>query len=77
MDDERLDDLLGAWADARRLGAARAAAIERAIVATPRELDHGWWAAFSHEVDRAMVRASALPGPARTAMDRALGMAWG
>ena len=72
MTDERLDQLLAAWTQDRRLDDAEAERIRRAITTTPPALDATWWCDLADRVSSTMVRAATMPDAARTAVDRAL-----
>lgn len=67
-----LDDLLDAWAEARRLTDGEAEAIFAAVVATPLALDPMWWRDIVAQVSSVVVRATTMPQPAITAMRQAL-----
>jgi hypothetical protein len=70
MDD--LDELLGAWAEARQLTDGEAEAILAAVVATPLALDPMWWRDLVAQVSALVVRATTMPQPAMAAMRQAL-----
>lgn len=67
-----LDELLGAWAEARRLTDGEAEAILAAVLATPLTLDPMWWRDLVAQVSAAVVRATTMPQPAMTAIRQAL-----
>lgn len=67
-----LDELLGAWAEARRLTDGEAEVILAAVVATPPALDPMWWRDLVAQVSGVVVRATTMPQPAMTAIRQAL-----
>lgn len=67
-----LDELLHAWAEARRLSDDEAEAILAAVVATPLALDPMWWRDLVAQVSALVVRATTMPQPAMAAVRQAL-----
>lgn len=67
-----LDELLHAWAEARRLTDGEAEAILAAVVATSLALDPMWWRDLVTQVSALVVRATTMPQPAMAAMRQAL-----
>lgn len=63
-----LDELLDAWALARRLPDADAERIRQAIVPAVPPLDGTWWSEFNGKLSRAIARATATPAPALAAL---------
>jgi hypothetical protein len=63
-----LDQLLAAWAQARRLPDAEAERLRRAIVPADPGLPAGWWSEFNDRISSAINRATATPGPALAAL---------
>jgi hypothetical protein len=63
-----LDQLLAAWAQARRLPAAEAERIRQAIVPPVPALEASWWTEFNHKISTAITRATATPVPALAAL---------
>jgi hypothetical protein len=62
-----LDQLLAAWASARRLPDAEAERVRQAIVpADP--LPATWWSDFNDRISTAIARATATPAPALAAL---------
>jgi hypothetical protein len=61
--DDRLDELLAAWASPQRLTPDEAGAVLRAVVAEPRptSLPVTWWSDLSERVTAAVVLAAARP----------------
>lgn len=63
-----LDQLLAAWAHARRLPDADAERIRQAIVPAVPALEATWWAEFNSRISTAITRATATPLPALAAL---------
>jgi hypothetical protein len=63
-----LDQLLAAWASARRLPDAQAERIRQAIVPEPPPLEATWWTDFNDRLSTAIARATATPAPALAAL---------
>jgi hypothetical protein len=63
-----LDELLAAWAHARRLPDADAERIRQAIVPAVPTLEATWWSEFNSRISTAITRATATPGPALAAL---------
>ena len=63
-----LDQLLAAWAQARRLPDADAERIRQAIVPPAPPLQATWWSDFNEKISTAIARATATPGPALAAL---------
>jgi hypothetical protein len=63
-----LDQLLAAWAHARRLPDAEAERIRQAIVPAVPALEATWWSEFNSEISTAIARATATPVPALAAL---------
>ena len=63
-----LDQLLAAWASARRLPDADAERIRQAIVPEAPPLQGSWWAEFNDRLSTAIARATATPAPALAAL---------
>ena len=63
-----LDQLLAAWAAARRLPDAEAERIRQAIVPPAPPLQATWWSDFNEKISTAIARATATPGPALAAL---------
>jgi hypothetical protein len=63
-----LDQLLAAWAAARRLPDAEAERIRQAIVPAVPPLQATWWSDFNDKISTAIARATATPGPALAAL---------
>ena len=63
-----LDQLLAAWAGARRLPDAEAEQIRQAIVPAVPTLQAAWWPDFTDSLSTAIARATATPGPALAAL---------
>jgi hypothetical protein len=63
-----LDDLLAAWAAARRLPEAEAERIRQAIVPADPGLPATWWAEFNDRLSAVIGRATATPVPALPAL---------
>jgi hypothetical protein len=59
-----LDQLLAAWARARRLPEADAERILGAIVPAAQALPASWWFEFNSKVSAVITRATATPAPA-------------
>jgi hypothetical protein len=59
-----LDELLAAWAQARRLPEADAERVRRAIVPAAPALQASWWSEFNSKLSTAITRATATPAPA-------------
>jgi hypothetical protein len=59
-----LDQLLAAWAQARRLPEADAERIRQAIVPAEPALPVTWWSEFNGKLSTAIARATATPAPA-------------
>jgi hypothetical protein len=67
-----LDELLGAWAEARRLTDSEAKAILATVLVTPLTLDPMWWRDLVAQVSAVVVRATTMPQPAMTAIRQPL-----
>jgi hypothetical protein len=63
-----LDELLGAWAHARRLPDADAERIRQTIVLAVPALSATWWSEFNSKISTAITRATATPVPALAAL---------
>jgi streptomycin 6-kinase len=63
-----LDELLAAWAHARRLSDAEAERILKAIVPAAPGLSASWWSEFNSRMSAAVMRATATPVPALAAL---------
>jgi hypothetical protein len=63
-----LDELLAAWARARRLPDADAERIRRAVVPAVPALEATWWAEFNSRISTVVTRATAAPVPALAAL---------
>jgi hypothetical protein len=63
-----LDELLAAWAHARRLPDADAERIRQAIVPAVPTLEAAWWSEFNARLSTAIARATATPVPALAAL---------
>jgi hypothetical protein len=63
-----LDQLLAAWAQARRLPDAEAERIRQAIVPAGPALEATWWSEFNSKISTAIARATATPVPALAAL---------
>jgi len=63
-----LDELLAAWAHARRLPDADAQRIRQAIVPAAPGLPATWWSEFNSKLSTAITRATATPVPALAAL---------
>jgi hypothetical protein len=63
-----LDQLLTAWAEARRLPDADAERIRQAIVPAVPALSATWWSEFNSKISAAITRATATPVPALAAL---------
>jgi len=63
-----LDELLAAWAHARRLPDADAERIRQAIVPAVPALSVTWWSEFNQKLSTAITRATATPAPALAAL---------
>jgi hypothetical protein len=63
-----LDELLAAWAHARRLPDADAERIRQAIVPGAPALPGSWWSEFNGKLSAAIARATATPAPALAAL---------
>jgi hypothetical protein len=63
-----LDQLLAAWAAARRLPDADAERIRQAIVPAVPPLSATWWSEFNSRISTAITRATATPAPALAAL---------
>jgi len=63
-----LDELLAAWAHARRLPDADAERIRQAIVPAVPALEATWWSEFNSKLSMAITRATATPVPALAAL---------
>ena len=63
-----LDQLLTAWAAARRLPDAEAERIRQTIVPAVPALSATWWSEFNSKMSAAIVRATATPLPAMAAL---------
>jgi hypothetical protein len=59
-----LDQLLAAWAQARRLPEADAERVRQAIVPAAPALQASWWSEFNSKLSTAITRATATPAPA-------------
>ena len=59
-----LDQLLAAWAQARRLPDADAERVRQAIVPAVPALQASWWSEFNGKLSTAITRATATPAPA-------------
>jgi hypothetical protein len=60
-----LDELLAAWAQARRLPDVDAEQIRQAVVPT---LSETWWSDFSSKMSAVVTRATTTPVPALAAL---------
>jgi hypothetical protein len=63
-----LDQLLAAWAQARRLPDADAERIRQAVVPAVPALAATWWSEFNSKMSTAITRATATPVPALAAL---------
>jgi hypothetical protein len=63
-----LDDLLAAWAAARRLPEADAERIRQAIAPADAGLPATWWTEFNSRLSEVIGRATATPIPALPAL---------
>jgi hypothetical protein len=63
-----LDDLLAAWAAARRLPEADADRIRQAIAPAEAGLPATWWTEFNGRLSEVISRATAMPVPALPAL---------
>ena len=63
-----LDQLLAAWAHARRLPDAEAERIRQAIVPAVPALEATWWSEFNGKISTAIARATATPVSALAAL---------
>jgi hypothetical protein len=63
-----LDQLLAAWAHARRLPDAEAERIRQVIVPAVPALEATWWSDFNSKISTAIARATATPVPALAAL---------
>jgi hypothetical protein len=63
-----LDELLAAWAHARRLPDADAERIRQAIVPAVPALSATWWSEFNSKLSTAITRATEIPVPALAAL---------
>jgi hypothetical protein len=63
-----LDQLLAAWASARRLPEAEAERILQAVVPAVPPLQATWWSEFNDRLSTAIARATATPDPALAAL---------
>jgi len=63
-----LDQLLAAWAQARRLPDADAERIRQAIIPPVPALEASWWSELNSKLSTAITRATAIPGPALAAL---------
>jgi hypothetical protein len=63
-----LDQLLAAWAQARRLPDADAERIRQAILPAVPPLSPTWWSEFNGKLSTAITRATATPAPALAAL---------
>jgi hypothetical protein len=63
-----LDELLAAWARARRLPDADAERIRQAIVPAVPALEATWWTEFNARISTVVARATATPAPALAAL---------
>jgi hypothetical protein len=63
-----LDQLLAAWASARRLPDAEAERVRRAIVPDDPALPASWWSDLNDRVSTAIAKATATPAPALAAL---------
>jgi hypothetical protein len=63
-----LDELLAAWAHARRLPGADAERICQAIVPAVPALEATWWTELNSRVTQVITRTTATPGPALAAL---------
>lgn len=63
-----LDQLLAAWAHARRLPDADAERIRQAIVPAVPALSATWWSEFNSKISTAITRATTTPVPALAAL---------
>jgi hypothetical protein len=63
-----LDQLLAAWAQARRLPDADAERIRQAIVPAVPALQASWWSEFNSKLSAVITRATATPMPALAAL---------
>jgi hypothetical protein len=59
-----LDQLLTAWAEARRLPDADAERIRQAIVPADPTLSTTWWSDFNARISATIARATTAPAPA-------------
>jgi hypothetical protein len=63
-----LDQLLDAWAAARRLPDAEAERIRQAIIPPVPSLSPTWWSEFNTKLSTAIARATTTPAPALAAL---------
>jgi hypothetical protein len=63
-----LDQLLAAWAEARRLPAADAERIRQAVVPADPTLSATWWSDFNARISATIARATTAPAPALAAL---------
>ena len=63
-----LDQLLAAWASARRLPDAEAERIRQAIVPADPTLSATWWSDFNDRISATIARATTVPAPALAAL---------
>jgi hypothetical protein len=63
-----LDQLLTAWAQARRLPDTDAEQIRQTIVPAVPALPATWWSEFNSKISSAITRATATPAPALAAL---------
>jgi hypothetical protein len=63
-----LDQLLAAWAHARRLPDADAERIRQAIAPPVPAFSVTWWSEFNGKLSTAITRATAIPAPALAAL---------
>ncbi len=63
-----LDQLLAAWAHARRLPDADAERIRQAIVPAVPALSATWWSEFNSKISTVIARATTTPAPALAAL---------
>jgi hypothetical protein len=63
-----LDQLLAAWAQARRLPDADAERVRQAIVPPVPPLEATWWSEFNSKLSTVITRATTTPVPALAAL---------
>jgi hypothetical protein len=63
-----LDQLLTAWAEARRLADADAERIRQAVVPADPTLSATWWSDFNARISATIARATTTPAPALAAL---------